>query len=545
MTPSRRSDAEVANGPRGMAMLTRRSWLRIVVVGLVLGFWLSTVPLPAEGQTPQESVAGAWIGERPTSDITFADKLGKPIVQTRKFATQDLSMDVAVEVEKYLQDYDATKSLVKLRVLGIANSRIAHRYSVTKYTDRVYHPCAQDWYMSCANTGITGDDVGTWFNLPGDFYLYGRAYNRIYVCSNGWVSFLYSGGSGSSCSFTPDPLPTADSQDGQGNRIDGPDSILAPLWRDLYPPGGGQITYGTYVDNLCGEWEFTVYWENVPNYGNGYRNNFAVRIWRVLGWGGDGQICPVTPAASSFRFEYGSVSPTNPTTSGTRIGYEDPTGALGGEVPASTPQSYGIASFADQGFRSGGWLVDSKILVDKQCCSSSSLDFQQSEIAGYNIRTSNPPPPDGTQELLAAVVEPVAIAGLCALFSIGALGCLAIDLGVSMTPALAHTLSHPAYPTWQDQSMLSGTNTGFLEVPVHDERNVCGGDNDIPGSGGSDCDVDVAVFDVLQWKIPKDSVTHTLEIEFGVARLRGHGRTEWGADLLFKKPFPLSETVEF
>jgi hypothetical protein len=36
-----------------------------------------------------------------------------------------------------------------------------------------------------------------------------------------------------------------------------------------------------------------------------------------------------------------------------------------------------------------------------------------------------------------------------------------------------------------------------------------------------------------------------LELELGVTPLFGGGRTEWDTDLLFKKPFRLSETAEF
>jgi hypothetical protein len=36
-----------------------------------------------------------------------------------------------------------------------------------------------------------------------------------------------------------------------------------------------------------------------------------------------------------------------------------------------------------------------------------------------------------------------------------------------------------------------------------------------------------------------------LEIEVGVSPLFRGGQTEWGTDLLFKKPFTLSDTVEF
>jgi hypothetical protein len=35
-----------------------------------------------------------------------------------------------------------------------------------------------------------------------------------------------------------------------------------------------------------------------------------------------------------------------------------------------------------------------------------------------------------------------------------------------------------------------------------------------------------------------------LEVEAGISALRGHGQTEWGSDLIFKKPFTLSDTVE-
>ena len=36
-----------------------------------------------------------------------------------------------------------------------------------------------------------------------------------------------------------------------------------------------------------------------------------------------------------------------------------------------------------------------------------------------------------------------------------------------------------------------------------------------------------------------------LEIEAGVAPMFSHGRTEWDTDLIFKKPFTLSDKVEF
>jgi hypothetical protein len=40
-------------------------------------------------------------------------------------------------------------------------------------------------------------------------------------------------------------------------------------------------------------------------------------------------------------------------------------------------------------------------------------------------------------------------------------------------------------------------------------------------------------------------IAHWLEIEAGVSTLFGGGQTEWSTDFLFKKPFSLSDKVEF
>jgi len=40
-------------------------------------------------------------------------------------------------------------------------------------------------------------------------------------------------------------------------------------------------------------------------------------------------------------------------------------------------------------------------------------------------------------------------------------------------------------------------------------------------------------------------IEDVLEIEAGLAPMFSHGQTEWDADFLFKKPYTLSDTVEF
>jgi hypothetical protein len=68
----------------------------------------------------------------------------------------------------------------------------------------------------------------------------------------------------------------------------------------------------------------------------------------------------------------------------------------------------------------------------------------------------------------------------------------------------------------------------------------------------------VAIGGVTEWSLteggtksgPTVSVEFTpipnwLEIEIGVSSLFGRGQTEWSGDLIFKKPFTLSDKVEF
>ncbi len=111
------------------------------------------------------------------------------------------------------------------------------------------------WWNVSASTGVTGDDETKTISLPWNFVFYGRSYNAINVCSNGFLSFTST-----SNSYQPRNIPSSSE----------PNALIAVFWRDLNPSANGEIKYG-YNDSV-----FVVSWENVKNYGNDNLQTFQV-----------------------------------------------------------------------------------------------------------------------------------------------------------------------------------------------------------------------------------------------------------------------------
>lgn len=99
------------------------------------------------------------------------------------------------------------------------------------------------------NTGITQDDQNLGpFNIGFSFPWYnGAFYSSIRVCSNGFASFTST-----STNWTNTAIPD----------MSEPNNTIAPLWDDLYPPGGGTIWY--YFD--AANSRFVIEWDNVMSY---------------------------------------------------------------------------------------------------------------------------------------------------------------------------------------------------------------------------------------------------------------------------------------
>ncbi|GBL36281.1 hypothetical protein EMGBS15_18760 [Filimonas sp.] len=79
---------------------------------------------------------------------------------------------------------------------------------------------------------LNDDQVSGAIPIGFTFRFYGNSYTQLYISSNGFISFDPAAGNG--C-CDGQLIPDASS----------PNNLIAGFWEDLYPPGGGTITYQT------------------------------------------------------------------------------------------------------------------------------------------------------------------------------------------------------------------------------------------------------------------------------------------------------------
>jgi hypothetical protein len=160
-----------------------------------------------------------------------------------------------------------------------------------------------------------GDDTLTNFNVPTFFYG-GEPYTRIGVVSNGYV--VLGGGTGADVVFLPQTFPNAAR----------PNNVVAPLWNDLNPPGGGAIRIGTLTDGST-TW-LVVDYAGVKNFSNATTHTFEMWFRLASGAAGTG------PSSEEVTITYGAGNTALPDTgSGGNSGAENRTGTSG--VNLATP----------------------------------------------------------------------------------------------------------------------------------------------------------------------------------------------------------------
>ncbi|MDD5259987.1 MAG: T9SS type A sorting domain-containing protein [bacterium] len=116
------------------------------------------------------------------------------------------------------------------------------------------------WITTSTATGINKDDESKIFMLPFTFKFYGINYNQIYVCSNGFLSFVSN-----SRVHVPVTIPNTAP----------PNALLAAYWRDLNPKkSGSSITYSSSATR------FVVTW-SVYNYANSNKQTFQVILYNT------------------------------------------------------------------------------------------------------------------------------------------------------------------------------------------------------------------------------------------------------------------------
>ncbi len=132
--------------------------------------------------------------------------------------------------------------------------------------------------------GGNEQDDALWMDLPFTFTFYGQDYDRVFVCSNGFISFAENGFG--EVDFRNHYFPSAI----------GPDAMIAPMWDD-HLTGSTSTTNGVYYwyDEEMNRAVFT--WNNLSANSSGGPNTFQLLL-------NDPAYYPTITGDGSFLFQY-------------------------------------------------------------------------------------------------------------------------------------------------------------------------------------------------------------------------------------------------
>lgn len=147
-----------------------------------------------------------------------------------------------------------------------------------------------------------GDTETVTVELPFSFKFYGNDYDRITVCSHGWMSF------GTEPIFFPMNRPIPDGVP--------PNKMVAGIWDDLNPALGGQVCYYHDYENF----RFVVEWYDVPHTANpGIEETFQIVLL-------DPTYYPTPTGDGEIVINYQTLSSM---LDGCTVGIEDNSGTVG------------------------------------------------------------------------------------------------------------------------------------------------------------------------------------------------------------------------
>jgi len=331
-----------------------------------------------------------WEVELPEED-TYYD-------ETLVTSEYDANAHLSLGVNLYEINVDwplAGQAAFSIPVVAAANSRRNMGYTVT-YVGNDY---IEIWDPQ---TLTLGDNDGEWVDIellwmgqPYDFLYYGHWYEKVFITSNGFVTFdprAYPDNGVLWTSPNPVSIPT----------IDDPGSIVAPFWRDLDPSKGGTIRYGNGPFD-----SFVVMWDNVYNKANSNRQTFAVYFYPE--WDGDDEF---------ISFKYESITNDVPTS----IGIEDQAGGRGHSFSSvSSGERFDLYPWEDNYHR----ITEMKVSASKLTVGGANDETAEIYIKGYESMY-----PGGTNVILQDPADgafnwaPVISAGTLAL------GALSMAAGV-------------------------------------------------------------------------------------------------------------------
>ena len=160
------------------------------------------------------------------------------------------------------------KISVLIALLVFSSSIVTAQLIVSNDTTVCGSYSADLYAISSTAGNITADDGYSGIIPIGfDFEFYGNIYTDLLISGNGYITFDISSPGGYSPYSITSAMPNGSFQ----NAIMGP-------WQDLYPPGGGSITYS--LVGIAPNRQFQVTWCSVPMYScTSFLNTFQIVLY--------------------------------------------------------------------------------------------------------------------------------------------------------------------------------------------------------------------------------------------------------------------------
>ena len=212
----------------------------------------------------------------------------------------------------------------------------AYGYYMFDNTDVSYaHQPTYDWVEIVPNLGGDGtrlyfsnqDDYSVLVNLPFDFVYYGRAYEDITVCINGFVAVdtaTYDMGGNRWYNFSNWPIPDPGNARGQ----------ISPFWDDLSYSGS---TYGVYTWHDEDNHRFIIEW-----YHMNHTNTYATETFEIIIT--DPAYYPTITGDAEFYYQYQSIVNNDSGELYASVGFESFDQLMGIEYTFDNSYSSGAAT---------------------------------------------------------------------------------------------------------------------------------------------------------------------------------------------------------
>jgi hypothetical protein len=240
-------------------------------------------------------VAWALDVERPGASLHIYQRTDSSHTNGKASVGLGASIDAYWDTVNHYEGNDC----IYLNVSMLANSRIGIEYESM---------LRNLWWIDESDLGYRndivgfGDDKGVWVDFPDAdgypfyFRFYGgwgsAEYNRVWVCSNGFIIF-------GNCFTLFSPFPQAIPNEAE------PNALIAGVWTDLNIDLGASIITGQYV--YSSHYYFVIIWKNALHKASGKRLTFEIILEEAP------QLYPVDRRLSQSQIwiSYKSVSSIN------------------------------------------------------------------------------------------------------------------------------------------------------------------------------------------------------------------------------------------